>query len=114
MAPVLDPSADDLVKSFLHPENSLFADGVVGPQVIPYRASGCRVPNEDGLPSATIPAHGLVALNYVRLAWKLEAEGVADEELLRRLISQLMIDVSVPSSTPRDGLQTYPQFSLSC
>lgn len=98
MASILDPSANDLVKSLLHPESSISADGV-GPQVIPYRASStCCDLNEDGPTSATIPARGFAALNYVRLAWKLEAEGVADEELLRRLISQLMIDVSALSN----------------
>ncbi|KAF8967707.1 hypothetical protein BDZ97DRAFT_1802901 [Flammula alnicola] len=84
----------DTIDSFLDWNSPIFEKHAeaLAPQVIPYEASPCNYQTESGQPGSSRPTCGLSALNYVRLALKLEAEGFADVELLRRVISQLMID----------------------
>lgn len=84
-------SGDNATKLSLGSQKPLTEDD---PQVIPYQVSLSYIGSGEDSVNGKHHAYGFAALNYIRLAWKLEAEGVADAELIQRLISQLMIDVS--------------------
>ncbi|KAF8202187.1 hypothetical protein BJ912DRAFT_431852 [Pholiota molesta] len=81
--------------SFVDWEDPIFQDPasrLLEPQIIVYEAPVCHAHNAETSSSSNFSACGFTALNYVRLAWKLEIEGITDAELLRRMISQVMVD----------------------
>lgn len=87
--------------SFVDWEDPIFQDPasrLLEPQIIVYEAPVCHAHNAKASSSSIFSACGFTALNYIRLAWKLEVEGTTDAELLRCMISQVMIDVSPRSN----------------
>jgi hypothetical protein len=99
--------------SFVDWEDPIFQDPasrLLEPQIIVYEAPVCHAHNAEASSSSNFSACGFTALNYVRLAWKLEIEGITDAELLRRMISQVMVDVSPRSNASIELAVIYSVF----
>lgn len=67
---------------------------VPNPRIVEYDASTCNFHSASFQSGSSRPICGFVALNCIRLAVKLEAEGLLDMELVERVISSSMNDVS--------------------
>ena len=67
---------------------------VYNPRIVDYSASTCNYHSTSLQSENRRPICGIVALNCVRLALKLEADGLSDMVLVQRVISSSMNDVS--------------------
>ena len=67
---------------------------VSNPRIVEYDASTCNFHSASFQSGSSRPICGFVALNCIRLAVKLEAEGLLDMELVELVISSAMNDVS--------------------
>lgn len=83
----------------LAPSLKHYAD-VSNPRIVDYDASTCNFHTATFQSGSSRPICGFVALNCIRLALNLEAEGLSDMGLVERVISNSMNDVStfVPRS----------------